>query len=191
MCHYYCSQFQVSGKNLEQQVEPCTEWCCCAYPSFSWKPIGYRSARILPAYPPWASTFPFLSALQVLHLLPHPTALSWHSPKPPMLCSASSSPLKSPQSSSPWVSLESPLWMPVTTWTQGWHALWSKFLVLRVAVLMAVIDKLAGLGDYVTSDNQCPHFGYIISGFHWVVFLSLLSVSDLMPGLGHHHNFWL
>jgi len=71
---------------------------------------------------------------------------------------------------------------------RGWHALWVKFLVPGVAVLMAVIDELAGLGGYVTFDNRCPRLGYEISEFCWVVFLSLLCVSDLMPGLGRHHD---
>jgi len=73
--------------------------------------------------------------------------------------------------------------MPVMAQTQGWHALWSKFLVPGVAVLMAVIDELARLGGYVTSDNQCPRLRYVISKFQLAVFLLL------MPGLSHHHYF--
>ena len=64
--------------------------------------------------------------------------------------------------------------MPVTAQIWGWHALWLKFLVSGVAVLMVMIVKLARLGVYVTSDNQCLHLGYIISEFHWVVFLCLI-----------------
>jgi len=73
--------------------------------------------------------------------------------------------------------------MPAMAQTRGWHALWSKFLVPGVAVLMAVINELAGLGGYVTSDNQCPHLGYVISEFRLAVFLLLV------PGLGRRHHF--
>ena len=71
--------------------------------------------------------------------------------------------------------------MPATARMRGLHA-WAEFLVLGVAVLMAVIDKLAGLGGCAVSGNQY-HLDDVISE---VQSLILVSDFDQVPGLGCH-----